>query len=131
MIERFVMYKAKEDIMSRLVVKKIPKKYCSKGDILMPLYLEKPIIVATKKEMFSVTQHQIEPVMMNPKKLIASIKEVFSNPVMTLDKFPYDFITGLTEGKEWEKDFIQELKLSDTNEALKSKILEKYETIDL
>ena len=97
----------------------------------MPLYLEKPIIVATKKEMFSVTQHQIEPVMMNPKKLIASIKEVFSNPVMTLDKFPYDFITGLTEGKEWEQDFIRELKQSDLNETLKNKILEKYENTQL
>lgn len=68
---------------------------------------------------------------MNPTKLITTINDVFNNPHINLETFPYDYITGITEGKPWEKDFVESLKKSDLNEPLKTKILQKYETIDL
>lgn len=86
-----------------------------------------PLIVATKHNIFPVLESELKKAEMTPTKLLNTIKEVSENPSMTPDKFPYTFVQGITEGKEWERDFLDLLKKSHIDTRVKTKMLEMYE----
>lgn len=121
------MYQAVKEIVSKVGSVKKPKTYCKKGDNLFPITETEPIIVASKTDVFSVLRSEVKKVDMNPQKLIQAIRDVANNPHINTNTFPYDFVTGITSGKEWEPDFIGQLKSSDIEKTIKKNILERYE----
>lgn len=123
------MYQATQDIISRVKSKTI-KIYCKKGDFLLPVSNRNPLIVATKKEIFSVLDNQIKKVDMNPQKLLKAIMEVADNPHITNKTFPYEFVTGISNGKDWEQDFLKQLKSSDIEKTIKQNLLDRYEAVN-
>lgn len=125
------MYQATKDISSRVNSGKKPRIYCRRGETLIPLTDKEPIIVATKTEVFSVIKEEIKRTEMGLQKLISAVKDVSNNPHITAKTFPYAFVTGITEGKEWEKEFVEALKKSDIDKEIKQKLIEIYETPDL
>lgn len=124
------MYQATKDISSRIGGKKA-KTYCLKGDLLLQITDSNPLIVATKKDIFSVNDQEIKKADMNPHKLIDTIKEVANNPQINDKTFPYPFVKGITEGKEWEEKFVEELKRTEIQEEIKTKLLKMYETASI
>jgi hypothetical protein len=125
------MYQATEDISSRFNSGKKPRIYCTKGETLFPLTNGDLLIVASKKDVFSVRKEKLRKIDMTPSKLIVTIKDVADNPHINANTFPYDFVIGITENKPWEKDFIEMLKKSDIEETIKQNLIQRYETIDL
>jgi len=125
------MYQAIRDIISKIKTNKKERIYCTKGQILIPLTTSRPLIVADKNEIFPVSDEDVKKIDMNTSKLLTAIKDVSENPSITDKTFPYDFVTGITENKEWEKDFLEQLKKSNINQSIKTNILKKYESTNL
>ena len=42
--------------------------------------------------------------------------------------FPFEFVYGILENKDWKEEFIELLKKSDVRETIKNQILKYYET---
>ncbi len=118
-----MVVKALDDVFSG---HKKPELQAKKGDSLGVISDHgNVLIVQSKHGRFSIKKSKTQEIMIaSPQELISKIKEVDCRLSYT---FPVCFVTGITENKPWEQEFIELLKKSDLRNSLKTEILKAYD----